>query len=310
MSEERLTKEEAFKLITSVVDDEVDKATQDSFFQYVKSDPEVRSEYESVKRIKQLVEERCPREKAPDRLKVRVQEFIFEEIRKENNDAIEGSADLKSVDRPSHIPDTADKKMNAGDTDSSSGKWYLAAAATFLLVAILWGVFTIDNSTLETPTYQIEEYVYKHFEDNDGKLVPPHIATASLADAEVSISSNYDISLTVPALKNADFKGVVYSEFVPDFKAPLLEYYLPEEDQYIYIFAFPVDQLNQFGKLNRDQEAVRNCVKKSDFHIENVKGKHVVSWRWDGTWYAAISNHNGKTLASLVEPLNYEAGSN
>lgn len=314
MSKDRLTKEEALKLIPSVVDDEVDEAVKTAFYKYIDSDIEVRRKFESIKKIKELVAGRCPRHKAPEQLKVRIQKFIFEETQKEQ--FVFGHVEELNpkVDRPSRISTEAADGDRAipgknHNTQSTSLNWIYAAAASFLLLAVLWGFFYTDNTTSPSDantTYRVEEYVYKHFEDNDGKLVPPNISTASLSDAEISLSSNYNMSLKVPSLKDAEFKGVAYSEFVPDFKTPLLEYYLPGEDQYIYIFAFPMDQLDQFGKLTRDREAVKNCVKPGDFHIENINGKHVVSWQWNGTWYAAISNHNGKILASLIESLQYE----
>ncbi len=314
MSKERLTKEEATRLITSVVDDEVDAKTRSSFLEYIRQDNEVRREYESIKRIKELVAKRCPIHKAPDSLKSRVRKFLLEEQDK-LNDVDQTDLEREAVvDLPSHIPAETSADTEESHEPGSMGKptfkkWVYAAAASFLIIAAFWGL--IYNNQPVQQTYNIEEYVYRHFDNNDGKLVPTNINTASLADAEISLSANFDMPMTVPPLKNAQFKGVAYSEFVPGYKAPLLEYYLPEEDQYIYIFAFDLDELNQFGKLIRSQEAVKKCVKRSDFHIKNVNGKHVVSWRWNNIWYAAISNHNGRTLASLVEPLKYDtAGSN
>lgn len=313
MSKDRLTKEEAYKVITSIVDDEADEHMRSAFFEYIKKDSKLRNEFESMKRIKTLISTRCPCYKAPERLKVRVQKFILTVRNKQDpNGTFTENNGVTALDRPFPISFPAseeDNKQHARPEAGSSStiKWVYAAAASFLIITAFWGL-VYNNQPVET-TYNVEEYVYQHFRKNDGKLVPPNISTASLADAEVSLSSNFDMPVTVPPLKNAEFKGVAFNEFVPDFEAPLLEYYLPGEDQYIYIFAFNVDQLNQFGKLTRDKEAIKTCIKPSDFHIENVKGKHVVSWRWDKTWYAAISNHNGKTLASLIEPLKYEQNS-
>lgn len=309
MSKERITKDEALRLITSVVDDEVDAETRSSFLEYIRLDSEVRREYESIKRIKKLVAERCPTHKAPESLKLRVRTFLLDEQDKRNDIDHTNLERETVVDIPSHIPSgtspNTKKSRDPGSMDKSTfKKWVYAAAASFLIITAFWGL--IYNNQPAQQTYNIEEYVYRHFENNNGRLIPTHINTASLADAEVSLSTNFDMPMTVPPLKNAQFKGVAYSEFVPGYEAPLLEYYLPKEDQYIYIFAFDLDELNQFEMLNRSQEAVKKCVKSSDFHIRNINGKHVVSWRWNNIWYAAISNHNGKTLASLVEPLKYE----
>lgn len=308
MSKDRLTKNEAKELITSVVDGEVDDEIRSSFLEYIQEDEEVRQEYESFKRIKNLIANRCPTYEAPAKLKLWAEDFLSAEQDKLEAENEAKNSNRVAVDIPSHIPamdsnnSGNEQVRNAGSSKLS--KWLYAIAASILIIVAFWGL--IYNNQPVEETYNMEEYVYRHFENNDGKLVPPNITTASLADAEVSLSSNFDINLTIPPLKNSEFKGVAFSEFVPGFQTPLLEYYLPEEDQYIYIFAFKMDALNQFGNLVRSQEAVKKCVKRKDFHVKNVNGKHVVSWRWNNIWYAAISNHNGDTLASLVEPLNYE----
>lgn len=308
MSKDQLNKEEAIKLITSVVDGEVDDETRASFLEYIEEDEEVRAEYESIKRIKKLIAEHCPVHKAPETLKIRVRQFLSKEQGNINSESSSEKDKESDIDIPSHIPsETSDAKERMAPSPTKEPlykKWLYAAAASFLIIAAFWGLIYNNQSTQQN--YNIEEYVYQHFENNDGKLVPTNISTASLTDAEVSLSSNFNMPMTVPPLRNAEFKGVAFNEFVPGFDAPLLEYYLPNEDQYIYIFAFDINQLKQFGNLSRSQEAVKKCVKPEDFHIKNVKGKHVVSWQWNDIWYAAISNHNGKTLASLVEPLNYD----
>ncbi|MDX1586927.1 MAG: hypothetical protein R3222_09290 [Balneolaceae bacterium] len=312
MSYERLTKDEAIKLITSVVDDEVDDNTRISFFNYIEEDNEVRKQYESIKRVKKLVAERCPSHKAPDSLKLRVHNFLLEEQGKvkQLNDNNESD---NAVDKPSRIPGEMHNGTagNGTKTRASSGstfqKWIYAAAASFLIIAAFWGL--VYNNQTSQQAYSIEEYVYRHFDDHDGKLIPPTINTENPADAEVQLASTFNMTMTVPPLSKAEFKGVAINEFVPGYQAPLLEYYLPGEDQYVYIFAFDMKKLDKFGSLSRSQEAVKKCIKPKDFHIKNVNGKHVVSWRWNGIWYAAISNHHGETLASLVEPLDYETNS-
>ncbi|NGP76194.1 hypothetical protein G3570_06095 [Balneolaceae bacterium YR4-1] len=309
MSDERLTKERAIKLITSVVDGEVDQKTRSSFLNYIEDDSEVRNQYESIKRIKKLVAERCPSHKAPDSLKLRVQQFLLQEqgkLKDLQNDTTKNEA----VDKPSRIPGdtqsgvTRDASGPGANSSSTYKKWMYAAAASFLIIAAFWGL--VYNNQSPSQAYNIEEYVYRHFDNHKGQLIKPTIETENLAEAEVQLASTFDMTMTVPSLSNAEFKGVAINEFVPGYQAPLLEYYLPEEDQYIYIFAFDMKKLDQFGSLNRSQEAVKKCVKPKDFHIKNVNGKHVVSWRWNGVWYAAISNHHGETLASLVDPLDYE----
>lgn len=284
-----MTRAEARELITPVVDDEVSADERQAFMDFIADHDDVRKEYESVKKIKSLVCTRCPCASAPDSLKNFVKAVDEQEVSREGS----GLASQKT------------ESDNAQNQASNSPRWIWAAAASILLVASVWGFFNFYGSSEIAQKYNVEKSAYEHFIKHDGKYVPPTISAASLGSAEIQMAQDYDMPMTVPALKNAEFKGIVYSEFVPSFKAPMLEYHLPSEDQYIYIFAFKLDKLKTFGQLARNKDAVKKCNKPKDFHIRNVNGKHVVSWKWDDVWYAAISNHNGNTLASLVKPLQY-----
>ncbi|MDZ7681065.1 MAG: hypothetical protein U5J63_04955 [Fodinibius sp.] len=136
--------------------------------------------------------------------------------------------------------------LDDGDPSSNSGnqRWMYAIAATFLIVASVWGFFEFYERPVEQQTvYNVEEYAYEHFKKHNGRFVTPNISTASLGSAEITLAQNYHMPMTVPALEGAEFKGVVYGEFVPNYNAPMLEYHLPEQDQYVYIFAFRLEQL-------------------------------------------------------------------
>lgn len=297
MGKNDLTKKEALDLIAPVVDDEASDAERKAFMEYIAQDEEVRQEYESIKRVKLLVRSRCPSVSAPDSLKEYVRTISHQE------------ASLNNVDIPIYdMPGGGPADLDEESTNGSNRAWIYSIAATFLIAALAWGFFELYQQQPAQPQtiYNIEEYAYEHFKKHNGQFVTPNISTASLGSAEITLAQNYDMAMTIPALENAEFKGVVYGEFVPNYEAPMLEYHLPSEDQYIYIFAFKLDKLKEFGRLDRYKEAVEKCNDPQDFHIRNVNGKHVVSWKWDDVWYAAISNHNGNTLASLVEPLQYD----
>jgi hypothetical protein len=295
----QLTKSEARKLLTPVVDGEVSAEEREAFLAFITNDEELRQEYESMKQLKAFIENRCPSAKAPDSLRQFLATFNSSE-----------SVDIQSpfIDSipKKKIRHKEDESPNVHNSLKKSDWWFYAAAAIILISISAWGFINYLGSTADRTSYNIEEYAYQHFMKNDGRLVPPTISTASLGSAEIQLAQKYDFSMTIPALKKADFKGVVYQEFVPQFKAPMLEYYIPAEDQFIYIFAFDINQMEEFGQLVRDQEAVKACTKAKDFHIRNVNGKHVVSWKWDDIWYAAISNHDGNILASLVQPLEFD----
>lgn len=295
----KLTKSQALELITPVVDNEASAEEREAFLEYIANDEEVRQEYQAMKALKSVVRSRCPSAKAPDSLKTFLSSVC---------DSVSSKADAPPIyDMPSKQSVSSQKNSGKPIDHNFTRVWYYAAAAVILIGALLWGSSNYFGSENVVTVYNLEEYAFQHFAKHDGKLVSPTISTASLGSAEIQLAQDYDMSMTIPELANADFKGVVYDEFVPDFNAPMLEYHLPEEDQYIYIFAFKIDKIEEFGKLVRDQEAVNTCTKSQDFHVRNVNGKHVVSWKWNNIWYAAISNHDGNTLASLVKPLGYTA---
>lgn len=297
MGKHNLTKVEALKLIVPVVDGEVTADERQAFMDFIADHPDVRSKYESMKNMKSLLSSRCPCEEAPDSLKEFVDEMCDQ-----------SSADQDADNFVFDMPDSAPQKIASTSHTSSGGnhkKLIFGVAASILILVAGWQLFTFLSSSFQQPTYNIEEYAYRHFNKHNGNYVEPTINTASLGNAEITLASDYDMPMTIPSLKNAAFEGIVYSEFVPDFKAPMLEYHLPSADEYIYIFAFKIKQLEAFKKLFRNQEAVNTCDKPKDFHVQNVEGKHIVSWKWNNVWYAAISNHNGKTLASLIKPLQF-----
>ncbi len=291
----KLTKSEALELLTPVVDNEVSAEERDAFLEFIAHDEDLKQEFESMKQIKALMADRCPCAKAPESLK----DFLSDYCSSDTETPVYDIPNKKSLSQQ-------EQPNNSVSSAEYSKWWYYAAAAIVVFTVSVWSFLNYGSSVVESPRYNIEEYAYQHFMKHDGKLVPPTISTASLGSAEIELAQNYDMSMTIPELDKAEFKGVVYEEFVPDFKAPMLEYYVPGEDQFIYIFAFNIDKIEQFGQLVRNQEAVKTCTKSRDFHVRNINGKHVVSWKWNNIWYAAISNHDGNTLASLVKPLAYE----
>lgn len=302
MEKHELTKVEALRLITPVVDGEATDEEQEAFMNFIAHNQEVRNRYRSIKNLKSVIASRCPAAKAPSSLYTFVEEISQKSLSAENNDP-------PIYDLPTSRSVSQRNNSFTSPANSASSKIrrvIVAVAAGLFIVAGGWTYFNYsETTTSNTSTYNIEQFAYEHFIKHEGKFVEPTISTASLGTAEIRLAADYDMPMIIPALKSAEFKGIVYGDFVPDFKAPMLEYHLPDDDQYIYIFAFKLDKLKQFGQLIRHQEAVKQCNQPKDFHIRNINGKHVVSWKWDDVWYAAISNHDGDTLASLVEPLQY-----
>lgn len=298
MGKNELTKEEAFKLISAVIDNEVSEEKRKAFMEFIERDDEIRREYQSIKKIKSLVSSRCPYAKAPESLQKYVQNICEEELSEEKH--------VPVYDKPCINPGR--QVQHIGETEVASQKahqrWIYSIAAGLLLIAALWSFFNFYGPVPDSQqVYNLEEYAYEHFQKNEGQLISPNIATASLGSAEMRLAQDFNMPMRVPDLEKAELKGIAYVDFVPNYKAPMIEYYLPDEDQYIYIFAFRLDKLKKFKQITLDQEAVKKCDKPKDYYIHEVNNKHVVSWKWNNIWYAAVSNHNGDTLASFVKTL-------
>ncbi|MGD8426720.1 MAG: hypothetical protein PVH63_03765 [Balneolaceae bacterium] len=298
MGEKELTKVEALKLITPVVDNEVSSEERRAFMNYIAEHEDVRKKYESIKNIKLLVHSRCPCAKAPDRLRNYIKKIQREGVPAESEDPI---YDVPCSGPANHKPASALSEKEI--SNKLFPRWLLPFAASILIAAITWGFFIFLYPASNESVYNVEENAYQQFVKHQGKFIQPTISTPSLGSAEIRLASDFDMPMTVPSIQNAELKGIVFAEFVPHYNAPMLEYYIPSEDQYIYIFAFKLDRLEKFGHLVRDSGAVKACNKPKDYYIRNINGKHVVSWKWNNVWYAAISNQDGKTLVSLVGPL-------
>lgn len=292
-----LTKAEARNLITPVVDDEVSEEERQAFMAYIEKHDDVRREYESAKRIKSLIGTRCPCAKAP----VSLREYIKSLGRDSSSSQKKDNPVYYDMPCDGSVSQHSDLNSSKENKSGFKRPFLFSIAATLLVLATTWGFFSFQKSSPDSPIYNVEEYAYEHFIKYGGQFVPPTISAASLGSAELHLAQNYDMPMTIPVLKNAEFKGVVYREFVPNYEAPMLEYYLPSADQYIYIFAFQLDKMKEFGQLVRHSEAIKRCNKPKDFYVRNVNGKHVVSWKWDNVWYTAVSNHDGNALASLVK---------
>lgn len=295
MSRSKLTKVEALKLIPAVVDGEATTEEEEAFKDFIADNSDVHNKYESMKKLTSYVSENYHRSEAPKSLK----KFV---------ESVSDSSNEKKDVHQSNVHPIDSQRTNdtrrTGTTSKRKVIPYLisAAAAVFIIIAG-WQLFT-TNST-KNVTYKVEESAYRHFNKHHGQFVKPTFQTASLKGAEQQIASDLKMNMHVPELDDATFEGVFYSNFVPDLKAPMLEYHIESSDTYVYIFAFNTKTITDFKELVRDTNAVKQCQKPTDFHVKNVEGKAVVSWVWDDIWYTAISDHNGNTLASLVKPLQY-----
>lgn len=287
-----LTKNEARWLMPAIVDSEATDEERFTFFEYIKNDSEVEKEYNDALLIKKALSNARIRKKAPDHLR----QSVLATIEELQNERSENNEEKNSTVKPIH-------------SGSSSTNWvrYLSVAAAVLVISLVTLQLLDYSADTVTDDYEVivENMAAEHFINSGGQLIKPHFSTSQPHEAEAYLQDNFGLNITIPTLKNAEFVGIVMAEFVDDFQTPLLEYRQQSIGETIYLFAFDMDQVVQHNALVRHEGAVDACTKSEDFYVAEVNDHHVVSWLWDNTWYAAISNHNGYDLAALVEPLNY-----
>jgi len=299
----QLDEQRALELIPLIVDDEVDSKVRLAFFEFIKNHESIRHQYESQKKIKQLVQNHYKQIKAPDHLKQKIHLMIN---REESRCDSGGNPDLGSPFQISHKSTLQSANgLDSGKQPRSKIFYRLAIGAAAIALISLLTIEMLDRiSPVYDSTLSVEEFAFSHFSDSDGTLSFAGWQPGSLTAARRHLIDEYDIDIRLPIVRNAELTNVFYTDFVPDYKTPILEYYQEELNEYIYIFTFKIDHLTEFSRLARDPEAVEKCKTYDDFHVKDIKGKHVVSWKWGNNWYAAISNHNGHTLATIIEPMD------
>lgn len=294
-----LTKQQALELLPAVVDHEATEDEVLSFLSYIENDKNVKNQYESALRIKNLLSQKYPKAKAPDHLKSRIWASIQQTEKSETRHS--------GQDRPAVgiiAPDPA-PVSSAPFFKFNSLIRYLSAAALILFITLLTIHLLERTSGFKTVSlYFVETYAAEHFLNSNGSLIEPSFSSRSIAGAQQFIKDEFDMDITIPEIAGAQFRGVVSTHFFKDLKTPLLEYEQEDIGEIIYIFAFRVHDIETVRSLQRHDEAVKTCVLRNDYFVLDVEGTHVVTWLWDDYWYTAISNHNGYDLASLVKPLN------
>jgi hypothetical protein len=189
----------------------------------------------------------------------------------------------------------------AGSKQGSNRLLWFAAAAVIVLSVV--SILRLSPSSPVVPatlsSFQVEDHVFRHFNSS-----MPELHTAfSTSEAEKYILEAWDMNITVPELVGAVFAGFAYTEFVPDYHTPVLVYQVDGEIEPILIFAFDVPNMTGDVVLARDEQAIKTCIDHDDVHIKDIAGSHIVSWKWEQTWYAGISSHHGEVLASRL-PIN------
>lgn len=301
----KLTRKQALDLIPCILDGEATEKECRAFFEYIEDDKVVKKQFDSLKIVKELIRNKCKREKAPDRLKSKVNELI---------------ADMEweefSCSKVDNSPNSLkNEPQNSGDYKTASTKnniyrlikplRYVAAAAVILFFTLITIELLDRTSAPPLPvTQNLEEVVFAHFDSSDSSFgVLASVTPDDINHASEYLEAEFSYFPRMPLFDGAEITEVIYSSFIDGYNTPVLKFHQEDLNENIYVFAFKVDELEKEYSLKRDPEAVKHCQSYDDYHIREVNGKHVVSWKWGDYWYAAVSNHSGNDVISRVKPM-------
>jgi hypothetical protein len=299
------------ELLTALTDGEATISEQEIIRKASESDDFLMKALEREKKFKLMVGRACGKTKAPESLRIKIDDLISGRKQIPAGASATGLYQSDENKIPATITISSGKlskkrmPVNGDIADGTSAfkpnrirLYRIAAIAAIFLMALILYIYQ-GTGTTSASTQILEDLVYEHYTSHGGSLIPVTFIAENTLHAEQILDQDYDISLIVPELDGATFSGVVYAEFASNYHTPLLEYTVGDGDN-IYVFAFCLDNLNKYGILERDDQAVSNITDINDVHIKEIGGMHVVSWKWNNVWYSAISNHDGQTIASML----------
>lgn len=271
-----------YDLITAFVDGELDERECLRLGALLEKDQRLKNAVRSEKAIKYLIRSKAKRICAPAHLR----EKVIKLIQQANEVGKTEPAAQSEKDRISVQPPSKSKNIQP----------LIFAIAALFLIAISINLFRSQQALPEA--HSVEWLTWLHFQNHEGAFIEPTLGAASTADAQQALLHRFDCNITVPELDGAEFAGVVYADFFEGYHVPLLEYKITEGD-YIYIFAFELDKLDE-KTLPRDARAVDAIVSHNDVFIADISGMDVVSWKWGDVWYSAVSHHSGEVIAAML----------
>lgn len=215
---------------------------------------------------------------------------------------------LKPKNPPATLRDSILQKIQAEEEQkrqepkTSARLFYfgiaLAAAASLILALVLnSGLF---NSLRPAPTpvqiASLEQHLFDLFQSPTSKN-PAH-KFHNHENLHQFLKEQLSWDLTVPPVQDAELMGLSFSHTPSGDSLPVFMFSLSDHQPFLVIGS-PVNELKG-RELSADPDAVKACVADDVYYVQNIDGKHVVSWKWGDDWYAGISNHDGKTIAALL----------
>lgn len=300
----KLSKKQALEILTLIVDNEATEEQKKAFFTFIQKDDDVKKKYESMLFVKQLLKTKYSPEKAPPHLKKKISDMVHD-MNWEKTEGSKVDSNLSAVD-PKSAKETTDENKRKPLINFLKPARYLVAASVIFFFSLLTIELLEKSSVNNLQTgYDIEEMALSHF--NSGDHISASLASfqpESSEHASELLESEMAHKLRLPSIEGAKLRTVMYTTFADGYTTPVLEFYQSDIDETVHVFAFHMEELEKYGKIVRDPEAVKACKTYDDYHVKDINGKHVVSWKWGDYWYTAVSNHNGQDLIALVDPVD------
>lgn len=306
-----LNKKEAIQLLPLIVDNEASEEEKMAFFKYIQTDKEVKKKYDSLLFVKQLLKTKYSRENAPDHLRNKISGIIEDmEWEKEQESRVDNKSsyvqDSNSFD-DNEFKSQANRSLSPMLRLLKPARYLVAASVIFIFSLLIIEFLEKMSADRYNNQQSVEQVALNHF--TTGSHIKASLASyspISFDHATELLKEQMSYSPRLPKIEGANLRSIVQTPFIKNHTIPVLEFYQSGIDEAIHIFAFKLGEFKDPGMVDRDPEAVKNCNGYEDFHIKEINGKHIVSWKWGDYWYTAVSNHNGNDLIALVEPTRTE----
>lgn len=310
----KLTRKQALELIPLVVDGEASEHDRIAFFNYIQDDKKVKNKYESLLYLKQLIKTKYSREKTPDHLKEKIA-GIIEDMNWEQEEHSKVDNPQSYVNKEDHFElydelSEQNRKRNPVYRLLKPARYLAAATVIFFFSLLTIELLELVSTDSLLSNNSVEQIALNYF--STGSHIEASVASfqpTSFNHASELLQEQMAYSPRLPSIEGAELRRIFHTSFSENYNIPVLEFYQQGIDETIHVFAFKVDDLEDKFTIKRDPEAVKLCTTYDDYHVKDIKGKHVVSWKWGDYWYTAVSNHNGNDLIALVEPIGWEDNS-
>lgn len=150
----------------------------------------------------------------------------------------------------------------------------------------------------------LEQMVYELFSDTGSFHQDPSWSFSPdvrMESVQVALQTELQSSARLPEMEERHLRRIYEHTFPSNVLSPVLAYLHEQTGEWIYVFSFEIRALEASEELHRDPEAIRHCQKSNQFYVQQIGEKELVSWRWNGHWYTAISNHKGSEVIALLQ---------